>query len=163
VYGVHYDTDNYHLHIAVNRTDPETGKVVLPFNGLDIQEAHKLVAHIEGRQGWASEETPMYAVLENGELARRRTAREIKPKQAALDFEHATGEKSAQRIAQERGHSIIKDAQSWPELHEKLAEAGLRFEKKGSGAIIFVGEKAVKASSVDRAFSMGKLCKGWGV
>ena len=104
----------------------------------------------------------MYAVLENGELARRRTAREIKPKQAALDFEHATGEKSAQRIAQERGHSIIKDAQSWPELHEKLAEAGLRFEKKGSGAIIFVGEKAVKASSVDRAFSMGKLCKRLG-
>ena len=55
IYGVHYDTDNYHLHIAVNRTNPETGKVVLPFNGLDIQEAHKLVAHIEGRQGWASE------------------------------------------------------------------------------------------------------------
>ena len=162
VYGVHYDTDNYHLHVAVNRTNPETGKVVLPFNGLDIQEAHKLVAHIEGRQGWASEENSMYAVLENGELARRRTAREIKPKQAALDFEHATGEKSAQRIAQERGHSIIKDAQSWPELHKKLAEVGLRFEKKGSGAIIFVGEKAVKASSVDRAFGMGKLCKRLG-
>lgn len=162
VYGVHYDTDNYHLHVAVNRTVPETGKVVLPFNGLDIQEAHKLVAHIEGRQGWASEENSMYAVLENGELARRRTAREIKPKQAALDFEHATGEKSAQRIAQERGHSIIKDAQSWAEMHEKLAEVGLRFEKKGSGAIIFVGEKAVKASSVDRAFSMGKLCKRLG-
>ncbi len=162
IYGVHYDTDNYHLHIAVNRTNPETGKVVLPFNGLDIQEAHKLVAHIEGRQGWASEENPLYAVLENGELARRRTAREIKPKQAALDFEHATGEKSAQRIAQERGHSAIKNAKSWAELHEKLAAVGLRFEKKGSGAIIFVGEIAVKASSVDRAFSMGKLCKKLG-
>lgn len=162
VYGLHYDTDNYHLHIAVNRMNPETGKVVLPFNGLDIREAHKIVAHIESGQGWASEENPMYAVLEDGELVRRRTAREIKPKQAALDFEHATGEKSAQRIAQERGHSIIKDAQSWAELHEKLAEVGLRFEKKGSGAIIFVGEKAVKASSVDRAFSMGKLCKRLG-
>lgn len=40
VYGLHYDTDNYHLHIAVNRMNPETGKVVLPFNGLDIREAH---------------------------------------------------------------------------------------------------------------------------
>ena len=162
VYGLHYDTDNYHLHIAVNRMNPETGKVVLPFNGLDIREAHKIVAHIEHKQGWASEENPMYAVLEDGELARRRTAREIKPKQAALDFEHATGEKSAQRIAQERGHGIIKNAKSWAELHEKLAGAGLRFERKGSGAIIFVGEKAVKASSVDRAFSMGKLCKRLG-
>ena len=162
VYGVHYDTDNYHLHIAVNRMNPETGKVMLPFNGLDIQEAHKLVAYIEYRQGWASEENPRYAVLEDGELARRRTAREIKPKQASLDFEHATGEKSAQRIAQERGHSAIKNAKSWAELHEKLAAVGLRFEKKGSGAIIFVGEIAVKASSVDRAFSMGKLCKRLG-
>lgn len=162
VYGVHYDTDNYHLHIAVNRMNPETGKVMLPFNGLDIQEAHKLVAYIEYRQGWASEENPRYVVLEDGELARRRTTREIKPKQIALDFEHATGEKSAQRIAQERGHDIIKNAQSWAELHEKLAGVGLRFEKKGSGAVIFVGDIAVKASSVDRAFSMGRLCKKWG-
>ena len=162
VYGLHYDTDNYHLHIAVNRMNPETGKVVLPFNGLDIREAHKIVAFVEHKQGWASEENPLYAVLENGELARRRTTREIKPKQAALDFEHATGEKSAQRIAQERGHGIIKNARSWAELHEKLAEVGLRFERKGSGAIIFVGETAVKASSVDRAFSMGKLCKRLG-
>ena len=162
VYGLHYDTDNYHLHIAVNRMNPETGKVVLPFNGLDIREAHKIVAFVEHKQGWASEGKSMYAVLENGELARRRTGREIKPKQAALDFEHATGEKSAQRIAQERGHSVIKNAKSWAELHEKLAAVGLRFEKKGSGAIIFVGEIAVKASSVDRAFSMGKLCKKLG-
>lgn len=38
----------------------------------------------------------------------------------------------------------------------------MRFEKKGSGAVIFVSEIAVKASSVDRAFSMGKLCKKLG-
>ena len=56
VYGLHYDTDNYHLHIAVNRMNPETGKVVLPFNGLDIREAHKIVAFVEHKQGWASEE-----------------------------------------------------------------------------------------------------------
>ena len=47
VYGLHDDTDNYHLHIAVNRMNPERGKVVLPFNGLDIREAHKIVAFIE--------------------------------------------------------------------------------------------------------------------
>jgi hypothetical protein len=43
-----------------------------------------------------------------------------------------------------------------------LANAGLRFEKKGSGAIVFVGDTAVKASSVDRNFSLGKLCKRLG-
>ena len=162
VYGLHYDTDNYHLHIAVNRMNSDSGKVVQPHRGFDIREAHKIVAFIEHKQGWAGEENSMYAVLEDGELVRRRTAREIKPRQAALDFEHATGEKSAQRIAQERGHGIIKNAKSWAELHEKLAGVGLRFERKGSGAIIFVGDIAVKASSVDRAFSMGKLCKRLG-
>lgn len=162
VYGLHYDTDNYHLHIAVNRMNPETEKVVLPFNGLDIREAHKVMALIEHKQGWASEEKALYTVLESGELARRRIRREIQPKPPALDFERATGEKSAQRIAQERGHAIIKNAQSWADLHEKLAQVGLRFERKGSGAIIFVGDIAVKASSVDRAFSMGKLCKRLG-
>ena len=162
IYGLHYDMDNYHLHIAVNRMNSETGKVVLPFNGLDIREAHKIVAFVEHRQGWASEENSMYAILENGELARRRIIKEVKPKQTALDFEHATGEKSAQRIAQERGYDIIKNAQSWAELHGKLAEIGLRFEKKGSGAVIIVGENVVKASSVDRAFSMGNLCKKLG-
>jgi hypothetical protein len=35
-------------------------------------------------------------------------------------------------------------------------------EKKGSGAIVFVGDIAVKASSVDRNFSLGKLCKRLG-
>ena len=47
-------------------------------------------------------------------------------------------------------------------MHQKLAEKGLRFEKKGSGAIVFVGEKAVKASSIDRDFGMSKLCKKLG-
>lgn len=162
IYGLHHDTDNYHLHIAVNRMNSESGKVVQPHRGFDIREAHKILAHIENKQGWASEENSMYAILENGELARRRVAQKVKLKQAALDFEHATGEKSAQRIARERGYVIIKNAQSWVEMHEKLAKVGLRFEKKGSGAVIIVGKNVVKASSVDRAFSMGKLCKKLG-
>ncbi len=162
IYGLHYDTDNYHLHIAVNRVNPESGKVIRPHSGFDIRAAHKIVALIEHKQGWQSEENSLYVMLENGELARRRREPEVKPKAAALSFEHATGEKSAQRIAQERGSEIFRNAASWKELHEKLANVGLRFEKKGSGAVLFVGDIAVKASSVDRAFSMGKLCKKWG-
>ena len=162
VYALHYDTDNYHLHIAVNRMNEETGKVVQPHKGFDIDAAHRILALIEHGQGWKPQEKARYVVLENGELARRKSGREIKPRQAALDVEHATGEKSAQRIVQERGHDIIRDADSWEDMHRKLAKAGLRFEKKGSGAVIFVGDIAVKASSVDRAFSMKKLCRKWG-
>jgi len=162
VYGLHYNTENYHVHIAVNRTHPVTGKVVQPHKGFDKEEAHKIVALVEHKQGWASEENSRYTALENGELARNLRQKRIQPRQEALAVEHATGEKSAQRIAQERGYDIIKNATSWPELHKKLAEKGLRFEKKGSGAIVFVGEKAVKASSIDRDFGLSKLCKRLG-
>jgi hypothetical protein len=163
IYGLHYNTENYHVHIAVNRMNPETLKVVQPHNGFDIEEAHKILAVVEAKQGWSGEKNARYSVNKDGEIVPRLKL-EIapKPKAAALNFECATGEKSAQRIAQERGHSIIKNAKFWKEVHQKLAEAGLRFEKKGSGAVIFVGEIAVKASSVDRAFSMKNLCKKLG-
>jgi hypothetical protein len=162
VYGLHYNTENYHVHIAVNRMHPVSMKVIDPNHGFDIEAAHKVLALVEHRQGWSHEANARYAVNEHGEVVRRKEKTGPKPKVPALDFECATGEKSAQRIAQERGHVIIQNAQSWPELHEKLTTVGLRFEKKGSGAILFVGEIAVKASSVDRAFSMGKLCKRLG-
>ncbi len=162
IYGLHQNTNNFHVHIAVNRMHPDTLKVVRPNNGFDIEAAHRVVALVEHRQGWSSEENSRYTVLENGEVTRARREQKLQPRPKAQDFERATGEKSAQRIAQERGHSIIKNAASWGELHQKLAEQGLRFEKKGSGAIIFVGDVAVKASSVDRAFGMGNLCKRLG-
>ena len=62
----------------------------------------------------------------------------------AQDFENFTGEKSAQRIAQQRGRKIIEEATSWENLHDGLREVGLRFERKGSGGIVFVGDKAVR-------------------
>ncbi len=163
IYGLHYNTENYHVHIAVNRMNPETGRVVQPHKGFDIEAGHRIVAEIEYKQGWSREENGRYTLDDTGRIIRApRTEQGPKPKAPALDFEARTGDKSAQRIAQERGHGIIQSAKTWGELHEGLRKAGLRFEKKGSGAIIFVGEIAVKASSVDRAFSMGKLCKRLG-
>lgn len=162
VYGLHWNTENYHVHIAVNRMHPVTMKVIAPNNGFDIEAAHKVVALVEHRQGWTSEANARYKVDENGQVVPRSSKSALRPKQAALDFECVTGEKSAQRIAQERGHGIIATAKNWAELHANLAAVGLRFERKGSGAVILVGDVAVKASSVDRAFSLSKLQKRLG-
>ena len=52
IYALHHNTDNYHLHIAVNRMNAETGKVIQPHRGFDIEEAHKILARIEHKQGW---------------------------------------------------------------------------------------------------------------
>jgi hypothetical protein len=101
-----------HLHIAVNRTHPETLKVIQPHRGFDIEEAHRIVALLEHKQGWASENNPRYMVNSKGEIVRRPQRAVIKPKDKAATCESATGEKSAQRIAQERGHTVIKNAQT---------------------------------------------------
>ena len=163
IYALHKNTGNYHLHIVVNRTHPYTEKVIQPHRGFDIEAAHKIVAEIEHRQGWASQINARYRVNEQGHVVKNIQRREqVKPKPKAEDFESATGEKSAQRIAQERGHAVIQNASCWEELHAGLDAVGLRFVRKGSGAVVFVGNTTVKASSVDRNFGMSKLCKRLG-
>jgi len=56
-----------------------------------------------------------------------------------------TGEKSTERIGQETAAPIIRAAETWEELHQKLAEQGIAFERKGSGAILHIGETIIKA------------------
>ncbi len=38
----------------------------------------------------------------------------------------------------------------------------MRYVRKGSGAVIYVGKTPVKASSMDRKFALGQLCKRLG-
>lgn len=162
LYALHGNTENYHAHILVNRVHPYTEKVVRPCNGFDINGAHRVIAEIEARQGWHSERNALYSVNDKGEIVKRAYERNPVPKPKAADMERATGLASAQRMAQEKGHSVIKNAASWQDLHSGLAGVGMLYAKKGSGAVIFVGDTVVKASSVDRAFSLSKLEKRLG-
>ena len=160
--AVHANTQNVHAHILVNRVHPDTLKVIQPHNGFDIEAAHRIVAAIEKVQGWKPQKNARYRVDENNMIVRNEPRKRQPPTSKAQDFENYTGAKSAQRIAQKRAHDIMENANSWKELHNGLKDAGLRFDKKGSGAIVLVGDIAVKASSIDRQFSMGKLCKRLG-
>lgn len=162
IYALHGDTDHVHLHIIVNRVHPESIRVIEPNRGWDLKAAHRAIARIEHEQGWQPEKRAVYRVLENGELERDRTPRKKPPTQRARDYEARTGEKSAQRIAQEQASGVIERVRTWSELHRELAKLGMRYEKKGSGAILWVGEQPVKASSVSREASFGQLEKRLG-
>lgn len=164
VYALHADTDNLHLHLVINRVHPDSLKVIKPNKGFDIEAAHKAIARIEHAQGWRREQQGRYQVLDNGELGREHidTEKQRQPDQAKRDRENRTGEKSAQRIAIEEGAAIIKRATDWQMLHRRLAEKGMRYQKKGSGAMLFVGGVAIKPSSVDRAASLPHLQKRLG-
>jgi hypothetical protein len=163
IYALHQDTDNAHLHIAVNRVHPDTLKVIRPNNGFDIKAAHQAIAKIEHVQGWQREAKGCYQVAENGNIERsHQSDQNRRPGQKARDFEQRTGEKSAQRIAIERAAQIIRDAQQWQQIHHQLAAEGMKYQKKGSGAIITVGDTVIKASSADRGAALGKLEKRLG-
>ncbi|GAB1393631.1 hypothetical protein MASR1M60_17950 [Rhodocyclaceae bacterium] len=54
IYGLHADTDNHHLHLAVNRV-PDTLKAVEINKGFDIEKLHQAIARVEHAQGWQRE------------------------------------------------------------------------------------------------------------
>jgi len=57
-------------------------------------------------------------------------------------------------MAAETGAPVIRAATSWTDLHTCLAALGLRYQRKGSGAVLWVGETAVKASRAARDCSL---------
>lgn len=164
VYALHADTENIHLHLVINRVHPDSFKVIKPNRGFDIEAVHKAVAIIEHRQGWQREQNGRYQVLDDGSpcRARQMPGRSRQPDQPKRDMERRTGEKSAERVAIEDGAPIISRATNWQTLHAQLAEVGMRYEKTGSGAVVFVGNVRVKASRVDRGASLLQLQKRLG-
>jgi hypothetical protein len=162
IWGLHQDTDNIHLHLAVNRVHPETGKVVEINKGFDKNAIHQAIAKIEHAQGWRPERNGRYMVDEKGKVVRRKKQKtdEKNPpgiSQPAADMEHRTGEKSAERRAQEEAAKILESAKSWAEVHEQLAAKDMRYERQGSGAIVWVGDQPVKASKVSRKGSIARM------
>lgn len=78
------------------------------------------------------------------------------------DFESATGEKSAQRIAQERGHAVILNAFCWEDLHAGLDAVGLRFVRKGSGAVFLWVIQRSRRPAWTEISAYPSLCKRLG-
>jgi hypothetical protein len=152
IYALHRDTDNYHLHVAINRVHPESERVVTVSRGFDLEIAHRAIARIEHAQGWEREANGRYQVLAHGDLSRAPSvdAAPRQPSTRTRDLEIQTGDKSAQRKAIEEVAEALRKAADWREIHARLAEREMRIEPKGSGAILWVGDVAVKASTAGR-------------
>ncbi len=155
VYALHRNTDNYHLHIALNRVHPDTLRVC--DKGWCIDRAHRALAEIVEAQGWEPEQNARYEKGGAQFNTRPQPEHRAEPSTRARDYENATGEKSAERIAIEKAVPALRSAQSWSAVHERLGQLGMRYEPKGSGALLWVGEIAVKASACGRGFSRKRM------
>ena len=163
-YALHRNTENLHLHICVNRIDPATYKARDPAHGWTKKAVEKAARKIELAHGWEIERSGRYVVTPEGEIIEKQknNNKEAKFSQTARDIEAHTGEKSAERIGQETAAPIIRNAKTWKELHQNLAEHGIAFERKGSGAILHIGDTPIKASQAGRDISLSKLEKRFG-
>jgi hypothetical protein len=163
IWGLHDDTKNMHVHIQVNRVHPDTLKVTKINKGFDREASQQVIALIEHAQGWKQEAGARYDI-ENGKPVKREKdpSKALEPSNKAKVMELQTGEKSAQRIGIEAAAPIITSASSWKEFHAQMAEAGMRYERKGSGAIVHVGDVPIKASDVSRAASLSAMQKRLG-
>ena len=155
VFALHRNTENYHLHVVLNRVHPDTLRV--EDKGWCIDKAHKAIAEIIRAQGWEAERNARYVADRSGQVTRASSVREAQPRAKARDHENATGEKSCERVAMEKAAPILRNAKSWAQVHEGLAQVDMRYERKGSGAMLWVGNQPLKASCIGREFTRSRM------
>jgi len=161
-YGLHQNTDNLHLHIAINRVHPETYRAVQVAGGWWKKAHERIAREIEFAHKWEIEQSGRYEVHDGEILEKLAEGNERALPSKARDFENLYAEKSALRVAKERAVSIFKQGSSWGEIQENLSKIGMRMERKGSGLLVWVGDTPVKASSINQQFGFGKLKKRLG-
>jgi hypothetical protein len=162
IYAAHQDTENYHIHLVINRVHPDTLKA--PNNFRDVELAHKAVARIQQIQGWQPEQRSRYEVIDGQTKRVQHPPQAIKQPagQIAQQIESHQGIKSAERVGIETGAALIRTAHTWRDLHQSLAERGMRYEQYGTGAYLYVGDVKLKASSAGRDCSLPQLKKRLG-
>lgn len=143
----HSNTENYHLHMAINRIDPETHKMVNPYN------YHKslMVAATE-------------LELKHGLEITERQPRSLD----ALTMDYHSGEQSLHSWCQENIkdslEETLKHATSWQDVHSVFDKVGLSLKKSGRGLVVYNqdNDTAIKASSLSRNLSLTQLQKELG-
>ena len=137
----HHDTDNLHVHIAINKVHPTRNTVHAPY--YDHTTLGKLCGELETTFGL---QTDNHAAQQRGAQSR------------AVEMEHRAGVESLVGWVQRECLDRIQGASNWAELHDTLFEHGLELEVRANG-FVFTDRKGhhAKASSVDRSLSKPRL------
>lgn len=138
---VHHDTDNLHIHIAINKIHPKT------FNMIEPYRAYKTFAEIASQL-----ETELGLKITNHQTRKSRS------ENLADDMEHHSGIESLINWMKLHCKEKIEAANSWMEIHSVLAEHGLMMRIKANGFVFCNAQGlTVKASSISKAFSKKNL------
>lgn len=138
---VHTDTDNFHLHIAINKVHPT--KLTLHDPHQSYRKLLKLCDGLEDRHGLRKDNhTPGKTAGEN----------------RAADMERSAGVESLITWMRRECAPALAQAQTWTEFHAVLAAHGVSARERANGLVFGAANGVfVRASTVDRALSRPSL------
>ena len=140
--AVHTDTDNVHLHIAINKIHPERLTIHEPYRAYD--KMARICEALEAEYGLQ---------IDN------HAARKCPSENRADDMERHSGlESLVGWIKRSDLPAQLEAAESWEQLHALCQENGLSARLQGNG-LVFEADNGitVKASTVSRKLSKAKL------
>lgn len=146
VSAVHRDTDNLHIHLAINKIHPERNTIHEPYYPHRTLAA--LCQTLEADYGLE----PDNHVPNQSRAAGR-----------ATDMEQHAGVESLVGWIKRECLDDIRQAQSWETLHQVMSANGLTLRARGNGLVVEAGNGvAVKASTLARDLSRSALEKRLG-
>lgn len=146
VSAVHNDTDNLHIHIAINKIHPTRRTMHEPYY------SHRALAEL-----CTTLERDYGLERDNHEPRQRGAAAR------AADMERHSGEQSLVGWIKRECLEEIRAATSWAELHQDIRDNGLELRARGNGLVIEAGDgTTVKASTLARNLSKPALEKRLG-
>jgi Relaxase/Mobilisation nuclease domain/Large polyvalent protein-associated domain 7 len=174
---VHDDTENTHLHVAVDAREPNGNKIEINkgWTKFALQHANAVLCYENGLTPEAgldfhANEDGVFS--SNGQRVRdadfnrvSNYAEQLKSARSARARreEAETGLQSTQCFLQNRVLDIRANARSVESFIHRLAEADIRYEFIGSGAKIGFGDAWFKASQISPQLSPKKLAAHFGV
>jgi hypothetical protein len=146
VSAVHADTDNLHIHVAINKIHPKALTIHNPYG--DYQALGVACQRLE---------------LVHGLVPTNHDAIARGAHSAAMDMEHAAGMESLLGWIRRECLEDLRGAGNWQALHQALGSNGLVLRELGNGFIVSDQEgRAVKASSIAPDLSKAQLQKRLG-
>lgn len=144
VFAVHRDTGHVHLHIAVNRVNPQSYRAVYPDR--DYFKLDRAMRELELRFGWRHDKGPFAVFERDGNMVVdwSRAAPDTKGHMptAASDMERHAGQESFFSYVRDEPRKAVVEALrnpglTWQMLHSALALHGLVLREKGQGLAIY--------------------------
>lgn len=146
VSAVHHDTDNVHIHIAINKIHPTNKTMHEPFQA--YRKFGSLSDILENEYGLEKDNHQGFKTVSEGR---------------ASDMERHAGIESLVSWVKRECLEEIRAAENWQQLHQVLSENSLEIRKQGNGFVVESADGTqVKASTLARDLSKQKLEKKLG-